>query len=70
MSERRFIGPPVGAPSVKVPESKPVRLDADFILAREGLRSVQRLDGQKCRYGVCNGVGIVLAESERWLPLS
>lgn len=65
---RAFIGSP--AEIVKLPTVNAVRLDADFILAREGLQLTQRLDGDVTCYGAKNGVGLVLAESLGFLSLS
>lgn len=59
MTGRNFIGGP--QQFVKPIAVNAVRLDADFILAREGLRLTAN--------GVANGLGIVLAESKEPLTL-
>lgn len=65
MSGRNFIGSPAPA---TVGKGVAIRLDADTLLAREGLRLTQRndfIESNRMRtvYGVTNGLGILLAES-------
>lgn len=68
MRGRSFIGAPAAHP--KAEQVGAVRLDADFILGRLGLRLTSRADGHAIRFGVANGVGIVLAESASFVSLT